>query len=292
VAPESGDVQIGTPQGTLLTLESGGTLTVTESTETQRFALLRGAVRARVAKLAPGERFLINSADAEIEVHGTQFRVALVEEDPTCPGQPMTRVSVTEGVVSVRAGGQEIRLHPGEQWPKGCAAGARAPQATRLWRPPHVASSKPWASVFRVAPPAPAEAPVPPPEAPAPSPLAATPVAVPPVQSPAAPAPSVVPQPPVAPSQLQAQNDLFAAAMRAKKVGREMDAIRYLSRLLRLYPQGQLAESALVQRMRLLAAGDAAAGAEAATEYLARYPDGAARSEAEQFLARSVANRP
>jgi hypothetical protein len=297
VAPQSGVVQIGTAQGTLLTLEPGGTLTVTESAATQRFALLRGAVRARVAKLAPGERFLINSADAEIEVHGTQFRVALVEADPGCAVKSLTRVSVTEGVVSVRSGGQEVRLHPGEQWPAGCTGVDHAPQAAPAAPvyPIRVAPrTRRVATAARAVAAAPAEAPraeetVAPvtPPAQAAVALPVTPATAPVVRAPVVVAPPAMPQ-----SQLAAQNDLFAAALRAKRAGRDTEAIRYFTRLVRRYPNGPNTEAALVQRMRLLAAGDPDAGADAALEYISVFPDGFARAEADRLAAHAVANKP
>jgi hypothetical protein len=52
------------------------------------------------------------------------------------------------------------------------------------------------------------------------------------------------------------------------------------------YPASPLAESAAVQRMNLLAASDPARVKVAARQYLARYPQGYARTEAEGLLAR------
>ena len=77
-APSSGEVRIGAPDGTALALEAGGELTVVDNGPRRQFTLERGAVRAHVAKLSAGERFLIDTPDAEVEVHGTRFRVALV----------------------------------------------------------------------------------------------------------------------------------------------------------------------------------------------------------------------
>src|SRR5207237_9642549 len=72
-APNSGDVRIGGAGGTMLTLEHGGGLGVGQQTATRRFALDRGSVRARVAKLKKGDRFIISTEDAEVEGHGTIF---------------------------------------------------------------------------------------------------------------------------------------------------------------------------------------------------------------------------
>ena len=156
-APLTASVRLGDTAGTELTLEPGGMLTVVESTATRRFALRRGAVEARVRKLVAGERFIIETADAEIEVHGTEFRVAIGEpESVPCTGAGpkatvATRVSVTGGVVSVKWSGDEQRLHPGDEWPPRCAdvasdaradVGARGSQRRRSRRsaPPAEAS--------------------------------------------------------------------------------------------------------------------------------------------------------
>jgi hypothetical protein len=61
------------------------------------------------------------------------------------------------------------------------------------------------------------------------------------------------------PSTLPEQNDLFAAALAAHRRGNESEAIRWLDRLITRYPGGQLAESARVEKQRLLAGHDMAA---------------------------------
>ena len=107
--------------GTHLAIERGADLTVGDLGSTQAFALHAGAVRADVAKLKSGERFLIRTGDSEIEVRGTSFRVGVVPPSPNCGGGSTTRVQVTEGVVVVRAAGGEDRVAAGEEWPRGCA---------------------------------------------------------------------------------------------------------------------------------------------------------------------------
>src|SRR5205807_1185373 len=57
------------------------------------------------------------------------------------------------------------------------------------------------------------------------------------------------------PSALAIENNLFAAAMRAKQAGRPAEAIRLLSRLLGEHPSSPLAESALASRHCAVAAG-------------------------------------
>jgi len=268
-APAGSEVHIDAADGTGLTLEPGGKLAVIERGATRRFALRHGAVRARVARLVAGERFIIDTADAEIEVHGTAFRVALGRPADNCKKGPHTHVAVTEGVVSVRYEGREVKLLPGEEWPPACSAPPPAPEARRVVRraaaPQTVAAA--------------------PDERPAPS------VAAQEKQDdeipPPPPAPTR-PTPPVPASVLAAQNDLFAAALRAKRRGRPNDAIKLFNSLVRKYPESPLLESALAQRMKLLAATDPWAASQAASDYLARFPGGFARAEAHRLAAASA----
>ena len=265
VASPSAEVSFGTAQGTQLALEPRGDLTVTEASTTQRFALRSGAVRARVAHLSTGERFLIDTPDAEIEVHGTAFRVGIVAADPSCGDGTTTRVSVSEGVVSVRTGGHETRVTPGGSWPEGCAT-TPSPSATAGHAAPLTRATVAARGARFVRP---ASAP---PERPAPEP-------------PATPAPAL----PVTPaSDLATQNDLFSAAVQAKNEGQRAEAARLFGKLVSEHPRSPLLESATVQRMKLLAGIDAEAGARAAADYLARFPSGFARPDAEKLVARSA----
>jgi hypothetical protein len=267
-APAGGEVRLGTTDGTSLALEAGGELTVTETGATQRFALKRGAVSARVSRLFAGERFIVDTGDAEIEVHGTAFRVAVVPGVGSCGDGSTTRVSVVEGVVRVRAGGREVSVPAGGNWPAGCDLAAEATEATtkrtRGQRTRvHVARAE--ASAHEPPPPAPAEAPPAPAEAP--PPIVALPAPARPVPAPA-------------PSSLAAENDLFAAAVRAKKQGHLDEAARLFGDLATSHPGSPLVESALVQRMKILSTIDTAAGARAAAVYLELFPRGFARPEA------------
>lgn len=274
-------LRLGDVAGTTLTLEPGGMLTVVESTATRRFALRQGAVEARVRKLVVGERFIIETPDAEIEVHGTEFRVAIGEpETVPCTGtgpkaRVATRVSVTGGVVSVKWSGDEQRLLPGDEWPPRCveshaaAAPAGAEQTPRglplevvaqtasARRPRHRAADVPTGTRST------SEA------------LGAL----------AAPAESRPPRQGVSPSALEAQNDLFISAVRARRAGQNATALALFDRFMREYPGASLFESALVQKMRLLAAMSDLTGASAsARQYLARFPDGFARDEARALV--------
>jgi hypothetical protein len=257
-APSSGEVRVGTADGTSLALEAGGELTVTEAGATQRFALKSGAVSVRVSRLFAGERFIVDTSDAEIEVHGTTFRVAVVPGDASCGGGATTRVSVVDGVVRVRAGGQEVSVPAGGAWPEGC-------DVERL-HAEHRAGGHARSHHAHTAP--------------AETAAMAEPEAAPAVDLP--PAPPAVPA-----SSLAAENDLFAAAVHAKKQGRLDEAARLFGDLVTSHPSSPLVESALVQRMKVLATIDPPAGARAAAAYLERYPSGFARPEAQALAARS-----
>ena len=258
-------VRIGSAAGTELVVEAGGSLRVVEADAMKRFALLRGAVHLRVAKLLPGERFIVETSDTKVEVHGTQFRVSLVDAAPGCEGAVVTRVSVSEGVVSVDSSGLEARLFPGDDWSSKCAEPPVAQQdrprsrrklarrrshpmvrpvlaTANAAKPPAVAGDRLYTGGSKS--------------------LAAAPSA----------------------SQLAAQNDLFASAVRARRNGRAEDALARFERFVRQYPDSSLIESALVHRMRLLARSDHRAAVDAAAGYLARFPDGFARGEAQLLL--------
>jgi hypothetical protein len=268
-APRTSAIRLGDGDGTQLTLEPGASLTVVEAGATRRFALHEGAVRAHVRKLLAGQRFIIDTADAEIEVHGTEFRVVSggVEAAPApCPGQDATaaiatRVSVSEGVVAVTWAGHQQRLLPGDEWPARCAAAA-APPETEADRP----SSSPPRNASN-------------------HPVAAT--AMPRRAAGAGPrAGHVTPAPErqLGASALEAENNLFLSAVRARKSGRNAEALELFSRFIHEHPGAPLFESALAQKMRLLAATDARRAADAARQYLATFPDGFARDEARSLL--------
>ncbi len=148
-----GRATIALETGTRLSVAGGGDVVLLSAGATQVFALDAGSVRADVAKLHPGERFVIRTADAEVEVRGTSFFVSTVPSDPACGAGTTTRVNVFNGVVTVRAGTTEAAVPAGESWPPGCSASPRSsggpasppPRAT-------VAGAPPSASRFPVTP--------------------------------------------------------------------------------------------------------------------------------------------
>jgi ferric-dicitrate binding protein FerR (iron transport regulator) len=86
-------------------------------------------------------------------------------------------------------------------------------------------------------------------------------------------------------SSLGEQNDMFADAMAAKRRGDSGEALADFERFLARYPASPLAESATVERMRLLRSTDSWRAPAAARQYLGRYPNGFARAEAQTILA-------
>jgi hypothetical protein len=252
VAPANAPASVVLATGTQITLAAKSGLECREDGATQRFALTGGSAHLHVAKLRSGERFLVQTADAEVEVRGTTFDVKIEPETPSCSAH--TVVSVEEGTVQVRGALSDAVLHAGQSWSGPCAAVVASNHAHPEPRKPH-----------------PAE------------PALGTP------RSPAAVAtgPVINPEPPPAEqtrpatSSLTEQTDLFAEAETARKAGRSAEALSAYTRLLTRFPGGQLAEAAIVQRARLLSKLDPPGARSEAKRYLARYPAGFARGEME-----------
>jgi hypothetical protein len=122
-------------EGTLLAREREGAV--------ERLRLRAGRVDVVVAALAPGERFLVTTDDAEIEVRGTAFRVAATE------GR-LSALDVREGRVALRREGDAALLERGASW--RAPALAAAPAAEDV---PPVDASTPSPGAVAAAPPAP-----------------------------------------------------------------------------------------------------------------------------------------
>jgi len=223
--------------GTRLVLEGNSDLAVASAGKSTIFDVRTGSVRFDVAKLAADDRFIVRTVDSEVEVRGTVFSVSIASPEARCGSTP-TRVAVREGVVVVRHAGAETRLLAGDSWPK-CEPALPAP-------PPTVATPAPVA------------------ETPAPA------VVVSPT-----PTQQIAPKPP--PTDLAAQNDVFAEGIAKKRSGDQEGAIATFDRLLTKWPGSPLAENAAAERMRLATGDRAVAYAKA---YLARFPNGFAAKEA------------
>jgi hypothetical protein len=108
---------IGFAQGTHVAIDDHAELDMTSAAPRTAFQLTSGSVRADVAKLFPGESFVIHTSDAEVEVHGTSFEVTRVDDSDPSSCNKKTRVRVREGVVAVRSAGKETLVRANEVWP-------------------------------------------------------------------------------------------------------------------------------------------------------------------------------
>jgi ferric-dicitrate binding protein FerR (iron transport regulator) len=225
--PRAGDLALRLDSGTRLGMSGGSTVRIADLGDVSRFHLERGSFTAQVAKLAPGRRFIVGTPDAELEVKGTRFQVAVTPDPSACDPSRRTSVVVQEGIVVVRWGASELRLGAGQRWPACHPVEPAAPLSSR-----RLDSRRPRRLVAHASPPAVASA------AGAPAPSSA---------SRWDPAPAPPPS-----STLAEQNDLLAAALTAKRRGALEEAQRWLDRLLSRYPHGQLSDSARAERRRIL----------------------------------------
>jgi hypothetical protein len=197
--------------GTTIEVEPRSELQLERVDVERWFRLARGAVSAHVTKLKAGERFVVATPDAEIEVRGTRFQVRVVPPDEACADGVVTRVAVSEGVVVVRSLGHEVRVEAGHHWPVDCpertaSAVEPVPERTTVSakRAPAHASPLRGESAERVS-----------------------------------------------PSTLATENDLFSAALKAGSSGDRREAVQLLDVLLARFPQSPLKQSAESARARL-----------------------------------------
>jgi ferric-dicitrate binding protein FerR (iron transport regulator) len=233
ITPANGRATLAFSTGTNVVVGEGADMTLGGDGARQVLRLSTGWIDLHVAKLAADQRFVVGTADAEVEVRGTQFHVSIVRPDPACGHGTPTRVAVTEGVVVVRHDGTEDRVAAGEVWPTGCARGggvASGPEG-RL-------------------------------------------------------GPQGIPAAAVGPaSTLAEQNDLYARAIAARNAGDVRGALVSFRHFLAKYPGSALAgEAAHAEIMRLLERVSPSQAVGAARQYLAAYPDGPARNEAERIV--------
>lgn len=280
IVASGGRASLAFSTGTHVVVERGSDVTLAEGGLVQRFDLVSGSVRADVAKLRPGERFVVRTADTEVEVRGTSFLVAVVPKH-ACGVPSATEVSVSEGKVWVRFGTGETVLSAGESWPPPCTTlpdmdrlGTREEHAAAV----HALGSQQQGFGLR----APAGHVGAAPAAAAGNARSIT------TTSGLAPTPGALAVADAVPgSDLAGQNRAFEDALSAKRRGDSAGALSGFDRFLARYPQSPLVESAMAERMRLLASTDPSRAQEAATQYLAGYPNGFAAAEARALLARA-----
>lgn len=256
-----------THASTALSFATGTRIDVREESEfaisslgaMERFQLRRGSMHARVAPLHAGERFVINTSDAEVEVHGTSFRVDALSAPTGCEVTSSTRVVVDEGVVSVRHAGVQVFVRAGSSWPTECAPSAAHSTEAPATTP---ASGIPVTSHH----------------------LAHANVASPSVEGVADTAATDSTSTTHA-STLALENDAFADAVALRREHRTGEALAAFERFVAEHPRSLLVESARIEAMRLLRDADRTRAESMARDYLRQYPDGVARREAEDLLA-------
>ena len=276
--------------------ERGGTATVT---------LSRGSAAFHVHHLEAGQRFLVALPDGEVEVRGTRFVVDV-------EGMTTHYVVVMEGKVALRVRGQPERiLIAGQRWEAspqavGSTSVAATPVAVAAPNASAAAASAPLAVA---APPVPRESPqaIEVPNG-APSRVASSRgLGVPTAVAPAAPrrltpqAPSAIAQPkitpptppaetPVARPEAPAMSEasaLFARGVAALRDARYAEADAFLREFLVKNPRDSRAEdAAFLRAVGRSRSGDDAGAAELARDYLARFPQGMRRREAESLSRR------
>jgi hypothetical protein len=256
---EHGTAILALSTGTRLELEGNSSVLAEELARQQRFYLMKGTLEASVAKLTIGQRFIVRTPDAEVEVRGTRFRVEARAVPDAC--EVRTRLRVHEGVVEVRAKGGVVRVGAGESWPDTCRGDDARTGPRRMTPPIELAPPRaPGASSSVDHPPArrgkPAEAHA------AEAHDAEAPIS----------------------NALVEQNDLFAEGVAARRRGDTVGAIAAYGRLMQRYPSSALVENAMVERMRLLNKTDRNLAREEAQRYLERYSLGFARAEAERLI--------
>jgi len=259
--PADGGASLQLSTGTALALSGSTAFRVDSQGAVERFSLQHGELSAHVAKLTAGQRFIVATPDAEVEVRGTRFRLHVLEQAEACGEGSRTRLEVTEGVVEVRRAGASIMIKAGQQWPSDCGSvpkTAANDQAAPLRSEPAAPANRDLkrrpASIGEAAGATPATA-------------AALPVA------------------PERTSALTQPNDLYQEGVALRRQGDVSGALRAYQEVITRFPGNPLAENARVERMRVLAKSHDGGARDEARLYLARYPHGFAANEAKQLSA-------
>ena len=254
---------------------AGGAETVT---------LDEGAATFAVRPLSAGERFIIRTADGEIELRGAVARVEAV-------GSKVRTVSVQEGKAEVRYGGAVFELSAGSAWSPPVPA------------PPTAIDPSPTASPNAHAPNAPPNAHAPN----APAPIAAPRLDRASIQATGATPAARVASKPVTPTAAEAHTSEpvapavappeppkvdpgatdFADAVHLFERGDYPSAARRLAEFSKAHPDdGRAEDSAFLSILALQRTGKTAEAAAAAQRYLQAYPNGYRRAEAVNIAAK------
>jgi TolA-binding protein len=224
-----------------------------------------GAATFAVRPLAANERFVIKTADGEIELRGA---VARVEAE----GSRVRRVTVTEGKAEVRYSGAIFELNAGSSWSPPLDVAPTAAPTTA----PAAPTSDPRLGRASIA---------------APSPVAAAPRAASKPPAPVAivtpsPAPFAAAEPPPAPAKAEPGATDFADAVHLFERGDYPSAARHLAEFSKAHPDdGRAEDAAFLGILSLQRTGKTADAAAAAQRYLQAYPAGYRRAEAAKIAA-------
>lgn len=226
-----------------------------------------GTLDLTVRPLAAGERFVVRTGDAEVEVRGTACRV---EADHG----KIRSVAVAEGTVELRYAGFSAVIPSGGSW-RATGDTAPAPSASpsasaepAVGAPPStmVATASKGTKPAGGASPAHAHRPAPEPRAPV-------------ARAPEAPAHA-----PPSPPEVSPASRAFADAMQALRRGDYAGGAAQLETFSTAHAGDPRADEAdYLRAIALQRAGHAAEAASAAKQYLARRPAGAHRAEAKQI---------
>jgi TolA-binding protein len=271
-------VPVATPArfATTVAPERGARFAQRTAAGAETVTLDEGAATFVVRPLAKGERFLIKTADGEIELAGASARVEAA-------GSKVRSVTVQEGKAEVRYSGAVFELSAGSTWspPVDTATPASATPAVdpaptsipaaaaadpRLGRASIAApGARPSARVFAIRP--------------APAPVAATPAIEPVVAPVVAP-----PAPPIAKAEPGTTD--FADAVHLFERGDYPSAARSLAEFSKAHPaDGRGEDAAFLAILSLQRTGKTAEASAAAQRYLQTYPSGYRRAEAVKIAA-------
>lgn len=225
--------------------------------DTTRAVLSEGVAAFHVERVLQERRFVLSLPDGEIEVRGTRFVVG-VREGRT------ERVEVTEGVVVLRLRGHDdLRLAAGDRWTLSLPAPEGLAPSSGPTPPPTEPAGQPRTADLRHAP-APARA-----------------ASAPPTSRSAR------------PHVCSLVDDCFAAAMAVFQVGSYAEADPLFASFAHEFPGDARAEDAsflrAVARSRL---GDRHGAAALARAYLAAFPVGLRRKEAEELVREGAEDGP
>lgn len=278
--PGSSQATLKLANGALVSLSPTTEVRFGGENEREAVELYKGSVSLAVPKLLRGRLLEVSTFDTKVTVHGTRFSVAV---KGTPEAGRWTEVQLTEGVISIESGAQELRLNAPSRWssrttldaPKGGPASSavaedparpvrdeRAGTASARNRRPveaRKARVQRQVQVEEVA-------------RPAPETLS---------EGSNAAAAEAEPEPEPKHSTLAQQNSLFSRARTETQNGQLAQALQSLDMFLAQYPNSPLRQNVVVERFRLLTKmGRRAQASQAARRYLAIYPDGFARDEA------------